>query len=256
MTLTVPRRMNREVTAEHTGLLRMGLAEPESREYWRHADRNLAFNEKIQAAFEERWFGSRTMVRVRHLLLGFQARFDAFPHALKALHHWNPTEPADRRLLCHWHVQLSDPLYRTFTATHLVERLQHPQPTLDKNAVIRWLDNHTEQRWAASTTQRMTAGLMGCLNEVGFTEKTTALRPLSLPKVSDHALAYGLYLLRETEFVGQLADNPYLASVGLTGEQLEARLSRLPGVKFRKMSDVKELEWTYPDLYQWARREL
>lgn len=245
-----------ETTQDNTRLMRIGLAEPESWEFWRQASRSLSSEELLRAAFEERWFGSRTMPRVRYLLQNFQFRFSAFPEALAALHQWNPAEPEDRRILCHFHLQLSDPMYRQLTSTHLPERLQHPEPTLDRNAVTRWVESYTQGRWAAATTQRMTAGLMGVLNEVGYSNKITAIRPLSLPKVSDRALAYILYVLRETQFEGQLNRNPYLASLALSGSPLENRLDKLPGIEFRKMSNVKDLHWKYAGVQQWSREAL
>jgi hypothetical protein len=252
MSLTSPTKHGQETTQPHTRLLRMGLAETESREYWRQAARILTPAERTRVAFEERWFGSRSMTRVQYLVQNFLYRFDAFPTALRALHSWNPSDPADRRVLCHWHLQLSDPMYRSFTGTHLPERLHHPEPTLDRNAISRWVESYTENRWAPATTARMVAGLMGVLNEVGYAEKTTPLRPFFIPRVSDQALAYLLYLLRETHYNGQLDDNAYLASLAIQGAQLEARLVQLPGLSYRKMSNVKELSWEYPDLCSWA----
>jgi len=245
--------MSAECTQPHTRLLRMGLAEPESLEYWRQSGRPLDPADLARVAFEERWFGSRAMARVRYLIQNFQARFGAYPNALKTLHRWNSQDPLERRILCHWHLQLSDPMYRQFTATHLPERLHHPQPTVDRNAVTRWVEDYTRRRWAAATTQRMCSGLMSTLHEVGYVEKTAALPPLSLPRVSDRALGYMLYLLRETEYQGTLGQNPYLGSLGLSGRELESRLSRVPGIQFRKMSDVKDLHWDYPDLWAWAQ---
>ena len=247
MTLT-----GQETTQDHTRLLRMGLAEPESREYWRHAQRGLSPQDAVRVAFEERWFGSRAMARVQYLVQNFQFRFNAFPEALAALHQWNPEDPADRRILCHFHLQLSDPMYRQFTSTHLPERHHHPEPTVDRNAVNRWVENYTQNRWAPATTQRMTAGLMGVLNEVGYTHKITPIRPLTLPKLSDKVLGYLLYVLRETQFEGQLANNPYLASLDLSGAALQDRLSRVPGIEFRKLSNITDLHWQYAGVRQWA----
>ena len=245
-----------ETTLSHTRLLRLGLAEEESREYWSHADRPMDPEQRVKVAFEERWFGSRAMARVRYLILNLAYRFDAFPSALKALNRWKESQPEDRRILCHWHLQLSDPLYRSFTGGHLVERLHHPQPTLDRNSVLRWVEQQTERRWASTTTQRMVASLMGCLNEVGFCKGISPLRPLALPRVSDRALGYILYLLRETDYEGELGRNPYLGSLGLHGADLEERLSRVPGIQFHKMSDVMDLQWDYPSLWDWAQSEL
>jgi hypothetical protein len=49
-----------------------------------------------------------------------RARFDAFPNALHVLQRWPHMSPDTRRVVCHWHLQLSDPLYRDFTGTFLV----------------------------------------------------------------------------------------------------------------------------------------
>lgn len=252
MMMTAP-KLYAETTEPHTRLMRMGLAASESRDYWLHSDRGLEPEERVRIAFEERWFGSRSMVRVRYLMMNFAYRFDAFPEALKTLHLWAPDE--ERRVLCHWHLQLTDPFYREFTGEHLAVRREHPEPTVDRNAAIRWMDQKTGGRWAASTTQRMTAGLLGVLNEAGFTSSVAALRPLSLPRVTDRALGYLLYLLRETSFAGSLGVNPYLASVGLIGAELEHRLRRLPGLQFRKLADVSDLTWSYASLWEWAQGE-
>jgi hypothetical protein len=211
---TLPRSSNcksnegqRVATNPHTRLLRVGLAEPESREYWRQSQRNLEEGDRVRIAFEERWFGSRAMARVQYLVQTFQMRFDGYPSALKALALWNPLELSDRLAVCHWHLQLSDPIYRKFCATHLVERFNHPEPTLDRNAVLRWAQTQ-QPSWSLSTVQRLVAGLMGCLNEVGFTEKATAIRPLSLPRVSDLALGYALYSAAGNRVRGDFIPKP------------------------------------------------
>lgn len=237
----------------HTKLLRIGLLESESREYWRQYSPEAARNsaEQDRQAFEQRWFGSRSQERVRYLLQTLRSRFDGFPGALAALQAWNPLELDDRRIICHWHLQLSDPLYRQFSGQHLPERFLHPSPTIDRNAVIRWVDQQLEGRWAAATVLRMVAGLMGCLNEVGFCQGNANLRPLRRPPVSDIALSYGLYLLRQTNFQGSLDKNPYLASLGLTGVDFDYRLSRVPGLSFQKQLHLRDLHWHYPDLSHW-----
>ena len=79
---------------------------------------------------------------------------------------------------------------------------------------------------------------------------------LLFPNVPDAALAYLLYLLRETRFAGTLIDNVYLASLGLTGALLDRRLRGLPGLTFRRMANLTEFGWDAPDLEQWATRAL
>lgn len=239
-----------ETTEIHTRMLRMGLAVDDSRTYWQHADRQPT----VEAAFEQRWFGSRTMARVRYLVNNFVHRFGAFePSVLRRL---SDLELKDRAVICHWHVQFSDPLYRAFTGEVLPGRRNHPRPTIDRTTVVRFVDRQTEGRWASSTSQRMAAGLMACATEAGLCEGSAATRPLKLPRVSDLALGYLLHLLREVKFAGTLRENPYLASVEIDGSEWDERLRRMPGVEYRRAGDVLELQWSCPDLAAWAAEAL
>ena len=77
-------------------------------------------------------------------------------------------------------------------------------------------------------------------------------RPIGVPRVSDDALEYLMYLLRETEFEGSLLDNPYARSVGLEGAILEERLRGLPGLAFRRQGDLIDFGWRHRDLRIWA----
>ncbi len=240
-----------ETTEIHTRLLRLGLAAEDSRAYWQRPER-----EGVETAFEERWFGSRAMARVRYLLLNFSHRFDAFPPARAVLHRWDPAEPRERALLCHWHVQLSDPLYREFSGSVLPQRRAHPTPTIDRTTTVRFVDRKTEGRWAPSTSQRMAAGLLSCATEAGLCEGNKTSRSLKLPRVSDRALGYLMHLLRGIHFQGSLRDNPYLGSVGIDPLEWESRVRKLPYVRFARMGNVHELEFEHPDLASWAEEVL
>ena len=245
-----------EETAIHTRLLRIGLAEEDSRAYWAHADRILPFEERVTVAFQERWFGSRSMARVRYLLRNFQHRFEAFPGALPVLHRWAAEEIADRTLLCHWHVQLSDPLYREFTSSLLEQRRLRPQPNIDRNTAVRWVDDKMEGRWSSSTSQRMASGLLSCATEAGLCEGTKAVRGLNYPRVSGRALGSLLSLLKETASEGTLRDNPYTPPVGLQGEFWEERVRKLPWIEYRRMADLHDLKWEFESLEDWGREVL
>ncbi len=104
-----------EVLEFHTRLLRTSLAAEECRAYWEHICPDTPSDQRAVVAFEERWFGSKSMARVRELLATFRHRFDAYPMALEVLRRWRPSDPATRLHICHWHMQLTDPLYRACT---------------------------------------------------------------------------------------------------------------------------------------------
>jgi hypothetical protein len=99
----------REVTEVHTRLQKATLEVDTSREYWSRADGRQPVS--ARQAFEESWFGSRGLNRTGEIVANLRARYDAFPPALRVLHEWPAMDPDTRRLICHWHLQLSDPLY-------------------------------------------------------------------------------------------------------------------------------------------------
>lgn len=70
--------------------------------------------------------------------------------------------------------------------------------------------------------------------------------------MTDLALAYLMHLLRGVRFAGTLTENPYLASVGLVEGFLDLRLRGLAGVRYQRMGDLTEFEWSAPSLSAWA----
>ncbi len=241
-----------ESTEIHTRILRVTLAEPECRAYWQHVDLAVPVEQRATRAFEERWFGARTMARVRTLIATLSQRFDATPDALGALRAWRGI-PAEARLLaCHWHLQFSDPVYRAFTGTYLAQRRADGHATVDRDQVERWVHTTWGERWAAPTRLKFAGNLLTAAGEAGVVAGRTNPRKLVTPRVPDEALAYLLYLLREVRIEGRFLDNPYLASVGLTADVLPARLASLRGLRFRQLGDVVDLEWGAPTLRAWA----
>jgi hypothetical protein len=240
-----------EASEMHTGLLRLALAVEDSRRYWASVPALSAPGARARRAFEERWFGAKSLERVRYLLLSFQARYDAYPGALPALARWRSMDLASSRVICHWHLQLSDPLYRRFTDELLGQRRARPDAHVDRHAVLRWLKAEYPDKWSEATYVQFASKLLSAALEAGLVSKRDP-RALPLPKVTDSALAYLLYLLRETRFVGTLTGNPYLRSVGLDEDVLAARTRALPGVTVHRMLHLVDFQWEYPDLAAWA----
>jgi hypothetical protein len=107
--------LNAEAANFHTRILRLTLAVQESRAYWEAVDPGIKGSARVEHAFTERWFGNKSLARVKILLSNFAARFDDYPAALDTLRRWRPDDVGTRPLVCHWHLQLTDPLYRAFT---------------------------------------------------------------------------------------------------------------------------------------------
>jgi hypothetical protein len=247
-----------EVTEIHTRLLRLSLAVEESRAYWENVDPAIPADKRAEAAFEGRWFGSKSMARVRLILANMAVRFDAYPEALAVLRGWRGMGKATRTLICHWHLQLADPLYRRFTGDYLVDRRVLPSADIDRDRAASWIRDQGEGRWAPQTTARFATALLTAARETGLVEGKKDPRKLSLPSVPDQALGYLLQLLRGVDLSPvngksrQLLDNVYLRSVGLVDQLLDQRLRSLPGLSYHRIGKVTDLEWAAPDLRAWA----
>jgi hypothetical protein len=245
-----------EATAVHTRILRLALGVEESRSYWEHIDARVPPADRALLAFEQRWFGSKSLERTRFLLATFADRYDPYPEALSVLHRWSGMDASTRQAVCHWHLQLSDPLYRRFTGTFLIERGGLRDPKVDRDIVLRWVKSEFPDRWADATNVQFASKLLSAASEAGLLSPKRDPRTLLVPKVLDVALSYLLHLLRGVHFAGTLTENPYLASVGLTEGILDQRLRALPGLTFHRMARLTELEWDAPTLTSWAEATL
>ena len=127
-----------EASELHTRLLRCTLEVENARSYWRHVA-GAVERPTAEQAFAEYWFGARSLARVTLLMANFRARYDAFPEALRTLGAWTGMDPDTRRLICHWHLQLSDPLYRAFTGTFLPSLRHSGSSDTNRGEVLRWM---------------------------------------------------------------------------------------------------------------------
>jgi hypothetical protein len=245
-----------EATEIHTQLIRLSLGVEESRSYWENVDPAVPPADRPLLAFEQRWFGGKSLDWIRFLLASLAKRYDAFPEALEVLRRWKTMDAPTRQLVCHWHLQLSDPLYRRFTGQLLVDRRHTREPRIDRDAVLRWLKNEVPGRWSEATAVQIAGKLLTAASQAGLVSAKRDPRALLLPKVPDAALGYLLHLLRSVRFAGTITDNPELASVGLVDGFLDQRLRTLPGVTFRRLGSVAEIEWEHPTLTAWAEATL
>lgn len=250
-----PSRQDRpgEVTEPHSRILRVTLEADNAREYWRRPAAHTLTPDRVDAAFNEYWFGARSMDRIRDLLNNFDERFAAYPAALTALSAWPDIDRETRVVICHWHVQLADPLYRAFTGDYCpVER--EGGRKLTRDGVLRWVRGHDQSgRWSAATHAQFASKMLSCAHAAGLVARTQDPRPLTTPRVTSAALGYLLNLLRGIEFAGSLHDNPYLRSVGIVGTLLDDRIRTLPSVSLRRVADLVEISFDHDSPLEWVR---
>jgi hypothetical protein len=240
----------REENRLHTRVLKCTLESANSRTFWAESVPQQSMQAEV--AFEAGWFGHRSLTRLRELLTNLRARYEAFPCALQVLHRWNGMGGDTQKLICHWHLQLSDPLYRQFSGAFLPDRLLQGQPTISKQQVVTWLGDAGGGRWSGSTRLALASKLLSTAHSAGLIQGKRDPRPIVFPLVPDDALAYLLHLLRDVDFQGTLLANPYLHSVGLEGGLLNDRLKRLPALSFGRQGDLVDMGWKHRDLADWA----
>lgn len=240
----------REEGRLHTRVLKCTLETANSRIFWAESASQQSMQAEV--AFEAGWFGHRSLTRLRELLTNLRARYEAFPSALQVLHSWKGMGGDTQRLICHWHLQLSDLLYRQFSGAFLRERLLQGQPTVSKQQVVTWLGEAGGGRWSGSTRLQLASKLLSTAHSAGLIQGKRDPRPIVFPLVPDDALTYLLHLLREVDFEGSLLANPYLSSVGLEGSLLNDRLKRLPDLSYGRQGDLVDMGWRHLDLSAWA----
>ncbi len=234
----------------HTRVLKCTLEATNSRIFWAESGSQRPM--QAEEAFEAGLFGHRSLGRLRELLTNLRARYAAFPAALQVLRHWRHMGSDTQTLICHWHLQLSDPLYRQFSGSFLPDRLLGGQPTISKQQAVTWLGDAGGGRWSGSTRLQLASKLLSTAHSAGLIKGKRDPRPIAFPLVPDEALTYLLHLLREVEFEGTLLANPYLRSVGLEGGLLNDRLKRLPDLRYGRQGDLVDMGWKHRDLSAWA----
>ena len=145
-----------------------------------------------------------------------------------------------------------DRLYREFTGGWLVDRRTNGRTEVTRDLVVRWIEELAPERWVTSTRIQFARRLLHSAAETGLLKGARDPRQLQIPRVSDEALTYILYLLRAIQFQGSLPENPYLASVGITGRDMERRLRALPAFRFRRQGELFEFGWRHDGLLEWA----
>lgn len=231
----------------HTRLLKCALAEEQALVWWERSTPTTTAAD----AFNELWWGSASEARVRVLVTNMRARFPPDRvQVLRALPNLNHQERAWVGL---WHLMLADPIARQAAGDYLPSRRRDGFQDIRKEGLVDWVRDTFDDRWSGATRSQFGSKLLGVFKRVGLIEGIRGPRPLRVPPLSDRALTYLLYTLRESEVTGELDDNPYLRALGLSDDDLLARLSSLTAVRYRRVGDIGSFEWKHPTALSWAQ---
>lgn len=244
-----------EATEMHTRILRCMLAVDDCAAYWRHFDRvHLCAPpaENARVAFAERWFGTKSEARVRTIMTDMSERFDMQPLAFRALHDVGTVPARLRPLICHFHTQLADPIYRRFTGDLLPSLRAQGRTSLDRPAVARWIESIAPGRWSAPTAMKFASNLLAAAHDAGLVAAKRDPRKVTLPNVPPIIVGWILYVLRDTVFEGSLVDNAYLRSLGIDRAALRAVAPRISGLRLVELGGAAELSFEAASIVDWA----
>lgn len=205
-----------EVTEPHTGLLRLGLALPQSLIFWERARHDATPSELVQTALEEGWYPELSRARVDYLVKQLARRFPF--SARRMLEFQRRAENSGNQLVCHWHLQLTDPLYRHFTRDFLLSQWSTGNASVDLEECENWVrEQEVARDWKPVTVRRMGSGLLNAATEAGLCSGSgRGEHLLKIPTVNTEDIEYLRLLLAEAGASEQL--HGYLLSVGVSAE--------------------------------------
>lgn len=239
-----------EASTFHTRLLKAGLAVEDCRAYWEK--RRTQSAPSAQTAFAEYWFGAKSVLWLQRLLADMRGRFEAFPESLQVLSTWDRMPVSIRTTICHWHLQLADPLYRAFSGSFLPTRYRDGFENVTGDIVALWIDELCPDKWQAATRKQFARKLLYAASDAGLLKADGVNWRFRTPTVDDIALHYLMYVLREITFTGTLTTNPYLKSVWLDDADLSRRLHAAAPVNIHRQGSLVDFTWRFDSLAEWA----
>lgn len=239
-----------ESTEYHTRLLKAALAVEDCRAYWQA--RRTKPQPTPNIAFQEYWFGARSLPFLQRLLGDMRARFEAYPESLFVLSAWTDMSVSVRLSICHWHLQLADPLYRNFTGQFLPERAASGFDSVRKSIVADWIEDCCPDRWQLVTRNQFARKLLYAAADAGLLKQTGSEWNIVAPTTDQVALTYLLYLLRSIDFEGSVTRNLYLRSVVIDEAEIARRFRASSALKVFVQADLVDVAWQHESLTEWA----
>jgi hypothetical protein len=214
------------VEKEHLTMVNLPARIRETKAYIQNYSEKMTRSELKKIAWDEAWFGFLGDRIFSVLISGLYNRFGQFPKLISVLKDWidNGIEHYDFNLVCHLHIQLTDPYYRWLTGEYLPERLGAGLGSFNAEIIQPDFISYSTKELKANTFRRLLSNLLRSAVECGLLSGKEH-RHFETPIVSTRFFGYLVYTLQEFNFpMSDLCDSPYIKSICGEPEKLKRLL--------------------------------
>jgi hypothetical protein len=214
------------VTTPHTRIKKVGPRLDLARAYIRYANPDDGIAIQRQKAWDEHWFGFLSEPMFKQVLPAFHQRFGQYTSILKTLKGWleYELEAHDFRLICHLHIQLTDPLYRWVTGTYMPQRYAEGYDEITTMVTFRQIQENGGESFSPPSLNKLSSCILSAARDNGLL-KGKAKKSFDRPLVSVTFLGYLIHVLRLFQFpLSDLPTSPYIQSVVRDSTQLRPLL--------------------------------
>jgi len=251
--------MNYKIPSEaSTTMMKVGARLEESRSYLNFVNFEDSLKKQKEKAWNEQWFGFLPEQILETVVFALYQRFGQFPLIVKVLKTWidKGLDNHDFKLLCHFHIQLTEPYYRWATGQYFYQRYNEGFDDIPSNILGKQLEKAfgKEKDLSSQSYQRLARGILSTARDTGIL-KGKAEKFFAHPLVSIEFLGYLVYALYHFKFpFGEFVTSPYIQSVIKDEAQLRRLLTdgqRKNWWEFNWDHGLFSLYPKFSDIQQW-----
>lgn len=210
--------MNYILTKEpSTIIMKVGARLDETRIFIRNIDLIDDLKTQREKTWNEQWFGFLSEEMTERLVYANYQRFIQFPKLIKITKNWlsNGLENHDFKLICHFHIQLSDLFYRWATGEYFYQRYKEGFDDISSSILTKKLEENFKdlKNLTTQSYNRISRGILSSARDTGIL-KGKSNKFFTTPLVSIEFLAYLIYSLKNFNFpISELPNSPYIQSI-------------------------------------------
>lgn len=256
--------MNYKISNEaSTTMMKVGARLDETRSYLNYFDINNDLKIQKEKAWNEQWFGFLPEQILETVVYSLYQRFGQFSLMTKVLKSWlnKGLDNHDFKLICHFHIQLTEPFYRWATGQYFSQRYNEAYDDIPSTVLAKQLEKAfmKEKDLSSQSYQRLAIGILSTARDLGLL-KGKAQKLFAKPLVSIEFLGYLIYTLQHFMFpFAELPSSPYIQSILRDESQLKRLLTEGQRKNWWEFNWDHGLFSLYPkfsDIEQWYKEAI